>query len=324
MNRKLLQICMMVFMISSLVIYGCSTKESKFPSGKQIDLIVTWPAGGGTDLAARAIAQPASKVLGQTINIVNITGGGGAIGYQQASRKAADGYTLLAMQFDILTVTAQGLAPVSYKDFDPIMMFAEQPVTFIVPKASPWKTLGDFIKAAKKKPNYNIGGASIGGINHQAAQLACNSMGVKINYVPYAGNAELLPQLLGNHADGAFCMLTGIEQQLRIGDLRLLGVLAPKRLEAYPDAPTLKELGYDVEYAGFYGIGVPKGVSEDKKAVLKEAFTTAYKNPDFASLLQKMDLLLTYKDSKEFEGYLANMYPKVADVVKIIVKKKTP
>jgi len=119
-----------------------------FPS-KPLTVVVTWPAGGGTDIAARTILKYVEKILGQRIDVRNIPGGGGAIGYVQGAALPADGHHLTTLQFDILSVEAQKLAPVSHRAFDAVALFADQPVVLAVKGSSPYKSLDDFIKASK-------------------------------------------------------------------------------------------------------------------------------------------------------------------------------
>jgi tripartite-type tricarboxylate transporter receptor subunit TctC len=184
--RKILGLFLALAVILLLMVDG-STASSKYPSSP-IEVVVTWPAGGGTDIAARNIIQYVEKDLGQRMNVLNIPGGGGAIGYVQGAKKKPDGYHLTILQFDILSVQAQGMAPISYKEFDTIAMFADQPVCLMVRGDSPFKTLNDFIKATKER-QVKMGGTNVGGLASSIHSLDQGS-GVNYTYIPFSGIVE--------------------------------------------------------------------------------------------------------------------------------------
>ena len=283
---------------------------------------MSWPAGGGTDIATRIVAKYMREVLGQDIQVVNIPGGGGAIGYVEAARRPPNGYNLVALQFDILSVEAQGLAPVSYRAFHPIGLFATQPIVLVASPKSEIQSVKDFIAAATRMAGkLNVGGASIGGVWHQAAVLIQDQLNVSFNYVPFNGLAELLPALLAGHIDVAVAFLTGMEGYVRTGAIRVLGVAASERLRDFPNVPTFRELGYDVTYAGFYGLGVPRGTPEAFRKVLENALKQAFDHPGFQTEISNRALNPTYLSASEFEAYLARLYGTVKRVMDKIQQK---
>ncbi|MCL4765012.1 MAG: tripartite tricarboxylate transporter substrate binding protein [Hyphomicrobiaceae bacterium] len=290
-----------------------------YPS-KPMTVVVTWPAGGGTDIAARTILKYVEKSVGQRIDVRNIAGGGGAIGYVQGAAQAADGYHLTTLQFDILSVEAQKLAPVSHRDFDTVAMFADQPVVLAVKGNSPYATLADFVKAAKAN-KLKVGGASIGGVWHQASHLMEKALGISYTYVPYEGITGVLPAILGGHIDAGVIFLSGTTGSMKSGDLRLLAVMSDKRLEAYPSVPTFAELGYKLTYAGFYGMAMPKGAPKEAIEKLAKAFEAACADPAYKAEANGRELDPTCLGPQKFREFLDSMYPKVESVSAEIVKK---
>ena len=297
---------------------GAATANAadKYPSGP-IEVIVTWPAGGGTDIAARTVLKYVEKDLGQRVDVRNIPGGGGAIGYVEGAKKRPDGYHLTTLQFDILSVEAQGLAPVSHRDFDTVAMFADQPSVLMVKGESPFKTLQDFVTAAKAR-KLKVGGASIGGVWHQASYLMSKALGVEYTYVPYKGITGVLPAILGGHVDAGVVFLSGTTGSLKSGDVRVLAVMAGERLKAYPNIPTFKELGYDVEYSGFYGMAAPKGTPTADIAVLAKAFQAACENPSYQEEARSRELNPSCLGPEQFRRFLNGMYPKVDQISKAL------
>ncbi len=295
---------------------GGAIAGEKFPASP-IEAVVSWPAGGGTDIAARNALQFVEKDLGQKINVVNIPGGGGAIGYVQGAKKRADGYHWMTLQFDILSVQAQGLAPVSHADFDTIAMFADQPVVLLVKNDSPFKTLDDFVKAAKGR-SLKIGGASVAGVWHQAAHLMAKTLGITYTYIPFSGIVEVLPAILGKHIDAGVCFLSGTSGSLKAGDVRIIAVMAKERLKAYPQVPTFKELGHNIQYVGFYGMAMPKGAPKDAISVVTAAFERASKNPTYQADANAKELNPAYLGPEQFRKFLNEMYPTVERLSKEI------
>lgn len=296
-----------------------AASAADYPS-KPLSVVVTWPAGGGTDIAARTILKYVEKILGQRIDVRNIPGGGGAIGYVQGAAQSADGYHLTTLQFDILSVEAQKLAPVSNRNFDTVAMFAVQPVVLAVKGDSPYKTLDDFIKATKAK-KLKVGGASIGGVWHQASHLMEKALGISYTYVPYEGITGVLPAILGGHIDAGVIFLSGTTGSVKSGDLRMLAVMSDKRMGAYPSVPTFAELGYKLTYAGFYGMATPKGAPKGDIAILAKAFEQACADPAYKAEANSRELDPDCLGPQQFREFLDSMYPKVETVSAEILKK---
>jgi tripartite-type tricarboxylate transporter receptor subunit TctC len=304
----------------ALVFSAAPLAAQDYPS-KPITAIVTWPAGGGTDISTRTALKYVEKELGQRVDVRNIPGGGGAIGYVQGAAQAPNGYNLTTLQFDILSVEAQKLAPVSHRNFETVAMFADQPVVLAVKGDSPYKTIADFMAAAKQR-QLKVGGASIGGVWHQASHLMEKALGVSYTYVPYEGITGVLPAILGGHIDAGVIFLSGTTGSIKSGDLKLLAVMASDRMVEYPDVPTFKELGYDLTYAGFYGMGAPKGTPPEMIKVLADAFQKACANPEYKAEAAARELNPKCLGPGEFRAMLDSMYPLVERISTELLSKK--
>ena len=296
----------------ALAMTAMPAAAQSYPS-KPLTAIVTWPAGGGTDIATRTALKYVEQELGQRIDVRNIPGGGGAIGYVQGAAQRADGYNLTTLQFDILSVEAQKLAPVSHADFDTIGLFAEQPVVLAVKGDSEMRSLDDFIAAANAR-ELKIGGASIGGVWHQASHLMSKALGVDYIYVPYEGITGVLPALLGGNIDAGVIFLSGTTGSLQSGDLRLIAVMAEERMIEYPDIPTFRELGHDVVYSGFYGMAAPRGTPPEMVATLADAFARACANDAYKAEASARELNPRCLGAEEFRTMLNDMFPLVESI----------
>lgn len=292
---------------------GANMAVAQSETSEPLSVIVTWPAGGGTDIAARTILKYVEEELGTRADVRNIAGGGGAIGYVQGAEQKPNGQNLTTLQFDILSVEAQNLAPVSHEDFETVAMFADQPVVLMVKGDSPYIMLDDFIAAANAG-TLKVGGASIGGVWHQASHLMQNALGVEYTYVPYEGITGVVPAILGGHVDAGVVFLSGTSGNLESGDLRILAVMADERLAEYPDVPTFRELGHDVVYSGFYGMAAPKGTPQERIDELARAFQAACENPEYQEEAAGRELNPNCLGSQEFRAFLNEMYPKVEQI----------
>ncbi len=285
---------------------------------KPMEMIIVWSAGGGSDLAARLMGDYAAKELGQSFVYQNVTGANGAIGWDQAANSPADGYTVANLTFDVLTNQAMGQTPIKYEDFDLIMQFTTQPVGVFVPGDSPYQTLDELLAAAKEKPEtLQMGTTPLGGFFHQASGLLeAAADGAKFKYLPFKGSAEIIAALSGKHVDAGIQTLTGMEQHVENGSIRVLAILANERSKMFPDTPTAKELGYDVAWESWRGFGVPKGTPEEVKTILEDAFKKAYDNPEFQQKATEAGLDLYYRGSADFKTMLDEQYPNVESVLR--------
>lgn len=285
---------------------------------KPMEMIIVWSAGGGSDLAARLMGDYAAKELGQSFVYQNVTGANGAIGWDQAANSPADGYTVANLTFDVLTNQAMGQTPIKYDDFDLIMQFTTQPVGVFVPGDSPYQTLDELLAAAKEKPEtLQMGTTPLGGFFHQAAGLLeASADGARFKYLPFKGSAEIIAALSGKHVDAGIQTLTGMEQHVENGSIRVLAILAEERSQLFPNTPTAKELGYDVAWESWRGFAVPKGTPEEVRAILEDAFKKAYDNPEFQQKAKEAGLDLYYRGAADFKTMLDEQYPNVEAVLK--------
>jgi len=253
------------------------------PAGP-IQLIVPWPAGGGTDIQARAVAEPLSRRLGKQIVVVNRPGAGGIVGTTSFLNSARpDGCTLL-----LATKATNTIAPHIYKDvhfdlikdFTPIAFIASVPNVLYVSAKSNYHSAQDVIDAARASPGklaYGSGG--IGASTHLSAALLGKLAGLDMLHVPYQGAPQALAGLLGGQVDISVDTAAQVGH-VRSGMLRPLAVAARNRLEALPDVPTFDEVGVKGLYFGFWGsIAGPRNLPDGMVKELNEAVVEVMKDP---------------------------------------------
>jgi len=284
---------------------------------KPVTLIVPWPPGGATDIAMRAIAEAASKHLGQPIVIDNKAGGSGAVGpATMAASAKPDGYTI--SQIPITVFRLPLMQPASWdaeKDFSYIVHLTGYTFGVTTNVDTPfkkWQDVIDYAKANPGKVTYATPGAGTS-LHIGMEQIAAKS-GVKFTQVPFKGNAESNAAVLGNHtmlqADG-----TGWKALVDAGKLRLLMIWTANRSKNWPDVPTMQELGYPFVFDSPFGIAGPKGMDPKVVAKLHDAFKKAIEEPALLETLAKYDMVANYKSTEDYRKFVTELIESERKVV---------
>ncbi len=287
-----------------------------FPD-KPVTVICPWTAGGGTDLLLRALSKEAEKFLGQTINVVNQTGGAGAIGHNAIRAARPDGYTVGMITFELNSLPPQGLVPFTWKDFDPLMRLNADPAALSVRADAPYSTVRGFMDYAKANPGeITIGNSAPGSVWHIAAGLAAEKTGVKVKHVPFDGAQPAVTALVGGHIKAVAVSVAEVRSQAQAGNIKILGVMSHERDKQFPNVPTFKEQGVDVQFFTWRGLALPKGVPAANKAKIVDAYKKAFDTQTFKDFAAKASLNLAYQDSAEFTKFLDQNYKDVEAVMK--------
>jgi len=300
---------LLLVIISFILLTSSVGHTQKFPA-KDITLIVPWAAGGGTDTIARALVKNAKNYFGVNVNVVNKTGGMGAVGMGAVATAVPDGYTVGLITFQLSTYRMMGLSDLSYRDFGLIQLLNQSPAAISVAATSKFKTLKELMEYAKANPGVVTAGHSgAGGGWHLALASIAVREGVKFNFVPFDGAAPTRTALVGGHIAVA---TTGIDELLslyRAGQVRILAVNDFKRHWLFPDVPTIAEAGYPNPKIIFdwRGLAAPKGVPPDRMQILIDGFKKCFEDPEFKKLAYDLGLPLAYRDPKGFEEFLKEM-----------------
>lgn len=284
---------------------------------KPITIICPWAAGGGTDVLLRALSKEAEKHMGQTINVVNQTGGAGAIGHNAIRTARPDGYTIGMITFELNSLPPQGLVPFTWKDFDPLMRINTDAAALTVQKEASYNTVRGFMDYAKSHPGeITIGNSAPGSVWHIAAGLAAEKTGVQVKHIPFNGAQPAVTALVGGHIKAVAVSVAEVRGQVQAGNLKILGVMSSDRDKLFPDVPTFKEQGVDVKFYTWRGLALPKGVPANVKAKITEAFKKAFDSPEFQDFSAKAGLTLDYQNSADFAKFLDQNYKDVEAVMK--------
>ncbi|HYB20333.1 MAG TPA: tripartite tricarboxylate transporter substrate binding protein [Thermodesulfobacteriota bacterium] len=260
--------------------YSPSQAAPPYPS-RDITVIITWGAGGTSDLSCRQLADPMGKILGKTIIPLNVVGGSGAIGMNQGAHARADGYTITFVTSGP-TVIQPWVQKVTYdptKDFIPVAQVFGEYLVVVAKSDAPYKNLkemADYFKKIGKSPKFATPGA--GSNNHLSMVLLSKAIGIPMTHVPFSSSAEGVNAVIGGNVDIASTEPPSAVGPAKEGRAHILAILSASRLDLLREVPTVKEQGYDLVFGGWNGILVPKGTPKEVVDKLADAAKRALEN----------------------------------------------
>ena len=297
------------------LVVGCAgtAAPEKYPT-KPVTYLITFDPGGQSDREARRQQPHLERILGQKVTIDYKVGGGGAVGWSELARAKPDGYVFAG--FNIPHIILQPLQQESgYKteQIVPVVIFQATPLGLAVLNSSPYKTLNDYINAAKAKPgNVSVGGSGTLSGPQFAVQRLEKLAGIKLNYVPFTGAAPSVTAFLGGHVDA---LMANSDDLVKYKDqIRILGFADEKRFPQLPDAPTFKEQNLDIVERVDRGVAVPPGTPASVIKTLESAFLEIAKNPDVQKEMSSqgfVPLAMGAEESKAYVTKMTDVYKKV-------------
>ena len=312
-----------LFGLAGLLFASLSLAQN-FPT-RPVTLLVTFPAGGPTDIAGRALAEATSKYLGQPVVVENRPGATGTLGAAALVNARPDGYTVSMIPITVLRLPhMENVAFDPMKDIRYVMGVSGYVFAFVVRADAPWKSMAELVAAAKTSPGkISYGSHGIGGSVHLATEELSSAQGVTLNHIPYKGSADMLTAMLGGHLDVAVDS-TGAVPHVAAGKARVLAVLTEKRTPVWPDVPTLTELGYGIVSTSPYGIGVPAATPPAVVKALHDAFKKGLEDPIHTQTLAKYNQPVWYLSTEDYTKWAREQYEKERKIINSLglTKKK--
>jgi tripartite-type tricarboxylate transporter receptor subunit TctC len=261
---------------------GTAFAQDAYPS-RPIRMVVGFPPGGVSDVVARAVANEAANVLGQSIVVENRPGAGTTIASDVVAKSKADGYTLLFQDITTHAINASLYEKLPYdtvKDFTPVAVVSTTPLLLLVNAKSPAKSVKELVGRIHEKPgHYSYGSSGNGTIIHLASELMNKATKSDIVHIPYKGSAALVGGLIAGDLEYVFSSMPPAVSQVQAGTLRGLAVSTPERVAILPDVPTIREAGVpEAEVILYSGVLGPAGMPQDVVQKLNDAFAQALKN----------------------------------------------
>jgi tripartite-type tricarboxylate transporter receptor subunit TctC len=308
-----------LFFLFSLVT-AVPLHAAEFPT-KEVQTIIPWAPGGATDLIFRALAATTGKYLGKAVVVINRPGGAGAVGFTETMQAKPDGYTLVTAVTPLTILPHQVSTAFTYKSFDPIINVVDDPSMFLARPDAPWKSLSEFIGYAKKNPNMiTVGNSGAGGGVHLVALAFENAAGVKFNHIPFSGGGPSVTAILGGHVNAVSVSPPEGISQVQAGKLKIIALFAEKRLDLFPDVPTVKEQGLNFVMGMWRGLAAPKGTPPEAIKKLHDAFKQGMDDPVLQKNAKDMAVNLRYLGPEAFGKLMADDHEFYGKLVKEIKK----
>ena len=287
---------------------------------KSVRIIVPFPAGGGTDLFARAIAQKLASALSQQFVTDNRAGAGGMIGSDMVARAAPDGYTLLVTSSSTLSIVPHLTRKPLYdplKDFSPIALIASAPNVLVVHPSVPAHSVKQLVQLARAQPGLlNVASNGSGTLSHLTAELFKIQTGINLVHIPYKGGPPAVVDLVAGQVSMLFAALPTVLPQVRSGRLRMLGVTGDKRIAAVKEIPTVAESLPGFESVQWWGLLAPAAIASELIEKLNAEATRAISDPDIRTRFSGEGAEAQGGSAKDFALYMKSDFERWGKVVK--------
>ncbi len=308
-----------ILMLLSLILSVGESKAAEYPT-KTVQIINPFPPGASTDILARLLTDKLSVALGQSVVVVNKTGGGGAVGIKSVKDAPADGYTILIAPppIALIPLARKGIG-FELGDFTPLNLLGRTPAVMIVKGDSPWKTMEDVIAEAKKKPGQlTFGTPGSGTSGHFTMELFQKETGVKFIHVPLGGEAPVATGVLGGNIHTSIIGLGTARPHLEAGGLRALVATTQKRVPELPTVPTTFEKGLPaVEASPWFVFFVRADTPPTIVTRLAKIFRDALADKEIVAKIEKTGVSVENLGPDESKKFLAEEHKRWSEVAKI-------
>lgn len=307
-------------------LHGAALAQA-YPS-RPIQIVLSFPPGGATDILARAVGQRMGNELKQSVVIENRPGAGGALALGQVVKAAPDGYTL-----HLLAVTNAAIAAATYasqpahlsKDFEPIAAIAAVPHILVVPATVPVQSVSELVALLKSAPGtYNFASQGNGTLSHLESELFKLRAGVEAVHVPYKGSAFALPDLIAGRSTFMFDSIPTALPHVKTGKLKLLALAAEARIDSLPGTPTMEEAGLkDFRINNHFGMVAPKGTPVVITKTLATTLQKVLADPELITSMKAQGVELKYRDAAEMSALINSelgLWAKVAKAANVKVE----
>jgi tripartite-type tricarboxylate transporter receptor subunit TctC len=274
-----------------------------------VKILVGFPPGGSADATARLIAEKMTASMGSPVIVENRPGAGGRIAAQAVKDAAPDGNTLMLVPMAVMVVQPVVFKSIKYdttKDFTPVGNAATFPLALATGPATPAKNMAELVAWIKANPNQaNYGSPATGSLPHFLGEMLGQAAGVKMQHVPFQGGAPLMTALLGGQLPMGFDTPLEFAENHRAGKLRIQAVSSTQRMPQFPDVPTLREAGINIEATGWFGVFGPAGMPAARVEQLSAQLQAALKQADVVAKLTNLGLAAVAESSAQMAQRMA-------------------
>ena len=313
MSHALLSVLAIILIAGSVV-----PAAAQYPE-RALTIVAAYPAGGMVDIVARPLAEGMKKKFPKGVAVLNRPGGGGSVGMAEVAQAKPDGYTVILAPVSTLVIHPQ-LNELPYKtpdDYQPIINTIAFFPLLVVRDDAPWKTVHEFVNAAKANPGkFRVGSPGEGTGSHLSLEQLGAAAGFKVTHVPFSGWGESSPALLGGHVEAVVAQPGEVKPLVEGKKLRTLVVFQPKRHEAFPSTPTAKELGWEAGLGTWFVLTAPKGTPPAVVQYLHDAAKASMEEPTFVNLMKTRAVDLDYKNGEKARADLWQEHKTYGDILR--------
>jgi tripartite-type tricarboxylate transporter receptor subunit TctC len=302
-RRKSVTLFSITFLVV-LLLCGADGVLAEWPE-KQVELVNPFGAGGAADVQARRLAEIIAKDMGQPLVVRNVTGAGGAIAYNEVHRAKPDGYTLIWYSGAINTLAAQKQIAYDYQAFEHIAGIGYETIAIAVNKTAPWKDFKEFVAYMKQNPGkVTMGNSGFGSVTHMVPVAMASKVGSPIVHVPF-GTGLAVAALMGGKIDASSQHPAEVLSQVKAGEVRILAVSSEKRINIWPNVPTMKESGVDLVFDQWRGFAAPKGTPKPVTDKMSPMVKKAVESKEWGDFAASLGTTPRYLDPAAFAKFVA-------------------
>ncbi|MHA3916611.1 Bug family tripartite tricarboxylate transporter substrate binding protein [Halovulum sp. GXIMD14793] len=285
-----------------------------------VEFIVPWSPGGGSDTLMRLISLNIEPYLGVEMPVINMPGVGGTVGLREASRRAADGYTISQVHEGLLVATETGLTDLAWNDFEPIALMTASPQFLIAHPTDDFGTFDEFLEFARAHPGEITMGVTLGGLSHLYAAMIEQTYDLQFKYVAYEGTGERIRAIVGGNLDVAIGDVASSIEFAKNGDLVFLAAGSAERHPAVPNTPTFSEMGEKLLLTVTRGIVVPKGTPEPVRDTLEAALEKLSQDVAYIEQTNNAGSQVTFMGQDAYIEYLTNLDATVKSLAGVLAQ----
>jgi tripartite-type tricarboxylate transporter receptor subunit TctC len=317
-----------VVLVALFALAFVAPAAAEYPE-RPLTIVAAYPAGGMVDIVARPMAESMKKKFPKGVAVLNRPGGGGSVGLAEVVQSKPDGYTVILAPVSTLVIHPQ-LNDLPYKtpdDYEPVINVVSFYSLLAVKADAPWKTVQEFVAAAKASPGkLRVGSPGEGTSSHLNLEEMERLAGIDVTHVPFSGWGESSPALLGGHIEGVMAQPGEVKPLVDGGKLRVLMVSQAKRHAAFPDAPSARELGWgtDTPSGAWFAIVAPKGTPGPVQKTIHDTVKAAMEDPQFVNTIKQRVIDIDYRAGDQLRADLWKEYRGHGEVLTRLglIKKK--
>jgi tripartite-type tricarboxylate transporter receptor subunit TctC len=292
-----------LFIVSlSFILAACGEDSAENFPDREIEMIIPWDPGGGSDIEGRAVADYTQETIDESMVVVNVPGVGGTIGAEELLEKDANGYHIGQIHNGHQVAYHSGITTVNYDDFEPIGSVTSSDYIITVSSATGIETLEEFVEYGREN-EINFGG-TVSGIPRVWLEQIGQELDINYNLVGYEGLGEAIQALAGGHIDAVLTDYPAAVEFVEAGHMQFIAVGTEERSDHLPDVPTLIEKGYDVTMGLNRGYVAPKDTDPEIIEYLSEAFEEVANNEEFIEEITSLGASVNFMNHEEYTNYL--------------------